>query len=306
MDPLSQIVEILQPRAVAWQVVEAHAPWGLQFPASRVVIFGQMLGGSCMLDRDDGLRLDLDEGDFLLMAAPPAWTMHSPGAGPPIDFRQAFDDPSLLLRADGTGPVARFIAGRFTLALPHADLLTRLMLPVVHVRASEVERGRLGVLLRVLEDEVLDDRPGRSLVTDRLLDILLVESLRESAADSVAVAPGLLAGLTDPRLRPALRAMHDDIRHAWTVQALARRASMSRSAFSARFTRVLGTSPIDYLIGWRMTVAKRELVNSNVGMGAIAEMIGYQSVSAFSLAFSNHVGRSPTAYRQEYAQAPIG
>jgi AraC-like DNA-binding protein len=303
MDPLSRVVEVLQPRAVAWRVIEAHAPWNLAFPASRVVIFGQVIQGQCTIDRADGLRLKLDSGDFLLMAAPPAWTMHSADGGAPVNFQSAFDDPSILRRAGGA--VTTFIAGRFSLALAHSDLLARLMLPVVQVRAREVERGRLGILLRMLGEEVLADRPGRSLVSDRLLEILLVEALRQPGSGPVAAGAGLLAGLADTKVARALHALHDDIRHAWRVGELARRGALSRSAFSARFTRLVGVSPIDYLISWRMTVARNKLVNSNLSISAIADMIGYQSASAFGLAFKKATGCSPGAYRAKHSSTDV-
>lgn len=302
MDPLSRVVELLQPRAAAWQVIEARAPWALQFPASKVVIFGQVLEGNCVIERGDGRRLALEPGDFLLMAAPPAWTMGSSVACAPIDFRPAFDDPSILLSADRAGPVTKFIAGRFSLALADADFLTQLMLPVVHVRAGEVARGRLRVLMDLLGDEVLADRPGRSLVSDRLLELVLVEALRQPSSERIAAGAGLLAGLADAQIGPALRAMHDDIKHAWKVDELARRALLSRSAFSAHFTRVVGASPIDYLISWRMTVAQNALMNTRTSLSAIADMIGYQSVSAFSLAFKRTHGCSPGAYRTHHRQ----
>lgn len=293
----------MQPRAVAWRSVEARAPWRLQFPASKIVIFGQVIVGSCTIERDDGLRLTLEAGDFLLMAAPPAWTMGSADETRAIEFQRAFEDPSLLQNARHGGAPTTFIAGRFSLALAHADLLTRLMLPVVHVRAGEVARGRLGVLLGLLGEEVLGDRPGRSLVSNRLLELLLIEALRQPAVAHVDAGPGLLAGLADPCLGPALRAMHDDVRRSWTVAELARRVALSRSAFAARFHRVVGTSPIDYLIRWRMTLARDSLIHGKLGLARIADMIGYQSVSAFSIAFDRVNGCPPGAYRKRHALA---
>ncbi len=303
IDPLSRVVEWLQPRAVAWRVIEAHAPWGLQFPASKVVIFGQVMQGSCTMDREDGVSLTLNAGDFLLMAAPPAWTLHTSGTWQAIDFTHAFDDPSILLRAHEDCEKTIFIAGRFSLALPHAEFLTRWTVPVVHVRAAEVARGRLGSLLGILGEEVLADRPGRSLVCDRLLEILLVEALRHAPSRAPAARPGLLAGLTDPHVGRALRLMHDNVGLAWTVEALARQASLSRSAFSARFSAVVGTAPMEYLISWRMTVAQHALLNSTLSLSRIADMIGYQSLSAFSLAFKNNVGCPPSAYRKRHRGA---
>jgi AraC-like DNA-binding protein len=86
--------------------------------------------------------------------------------------------------------------------------------------------------------------------------------------------------------------MHQEPAQAWTVAALARLAGMSRSSFAARFVQTVGTSPIGYLLDWRMNLAKAALRSSKQPMSVIAARIGYQSVSAFSRA----TGVAPTAY----------
>jgi AraC-like DNA-binding protein len=106
--------------------------------------------------------------------------------------------------------------------------------------------------------------------------------------------------LADPRTAAALRALHADIRHGWTVDRLAATAGMSRSAFAARFSRIVGLPPIDYLLHWRMAVAKDALRRGH-RLTAVALDCGYQSVSAFSVAFSRTVGRSPSRYAAEAA-----
>jgi AraC-like DNA-binding protein len=298
MDPLSQIVMLLKPKAVFWRIVEAPRSWTIRFLPSDIVVFGQMIEGSARVDRDDGAGLDLAEGDFMVMPAPPPWTMTGGGGGTPIDFKAVIADPGLLLSAGRSATTTRFIAGNFAFAPANADLVASLMLPIVRVRGGDTIASRLGALLSAVGDEAVADRPGRSLVLDRLLEVLLIEALRYRPATIPAADRGLLAGLADPKVGRALRLMHEDAQRPWTVTALASAVGMSRSAFAARFTQIIGMPPIDYLANWRITLAKAALASSNVPMVEIAEMAGYQSVSAFSTGFKRATGLSPKFYAQ--------
>jgi AraC-like DNA-binding protein len=301
MDPFSQILVLLKPKAVFWRIVEAHDDWAIRFLPSGVVVFGQLIEGAARVERDDGACLDLAEGDFLLMAGPPPWTMTGGGGGEPIDFKTAIKDPSLLLSAGRKPTITRFIAGNFSFAPANADLVASLMLPIVHVCGADPLMGRLGGLLSALGDEALADRPGKSLVLDRLLEVLLIEALRYRSTTIQGADRGLLAGLADPKVGKALRIMHEDARRQWTVATLANEVGMSRSAFAARFTQILGMPPIDYLANWRITLAKAALASSNAPMVEIAETAGYQSVSAFSTGFKRATGFSPKFYARSLA-----
>lgn len=301
MDPFSQIISLLKPQAIFWRVVEAHDAWTIRFLPTDIVVFGQMIEGAARVERDDGAGLDLAAGDFLLMPAPPPWTMIAGDGGPPVDFGAAIADPGLLLSSGPNPTITRFIAGNFAFAPANANLVASLMLPIVHVRGTDTIAGRLGSLLSALGDEALADRPGRSLVLDRLLEVMLIEALRYRSADVPGSDRGLLAGLADAKVGKALRIMHEDAQRPWTVAALANAVGMSRSAFAARFTHFIGMPPIDYLANWRMTLAKAALASSNMPMVEIAEIAGYQSVSAFSTGFKRATGFSPRVYKRSLA-----
>jgi len=301
MDPFSQVIALVKPQAVFWRVVEAHDDWTLRFLPSDVVVFGQMVEGAARVERDDGASLDLAAGDFLLMAAPPPWTMIGGAGGASVDFKAAIAEPELLLSAAEKPTISRLIAGNFSFAPANADLVRSLMLPIVHVRASDNLVDRLSSLLSALGEEALADRPGRSLVLDRLLEVLLIEALRYRSEALSGSDRGLLAGLADAKVGKALRIMHADAQRSWTVAALANAVGMSRSAFAARFAQIMGTSPIDYLANWRMTLAKAALASSNAPMTEIAEIAGYQSVSAFSTGFKRATGLSPKVYLRSLA-----
>ena len=296
MDPLSQVIDLLKPEAVFWRVVEAHDAWTIQFQPTDIVVFGQLIEGSCRIEREDGIRFDMEAGDFLLMAAPPNWAISALDGGTAVDFGAVIEDPGLLLSSTAAPHVTRFMAGNFAFASANRDLVTTLMLPIVRIRGSETAAARLGALLATFGDEASADRPGRSLVLDRLLGLILIEALRYRPAEVDDGRRGLLAGLADEKIGRALRVMHADTKRPWTLAGLAREVGMSRSAFASRFVQLVGVPPIEYLANWRMTLAKSALASAEMPMTDIAEMAGYQSVSAFSTAFKRETGLSPTLY----------
>ena len=174
------------------------------------------------------------------------------------------------------------------------------MPPIIHVCGNETAASRLGALLATFGDEATASRPGRSLVLDRLLALILIEALRYRPAAIFDGSRGLLSGLADSRIGQALRIMHSDTKQPWTLAALAREVGMSRSAFASRFVQLVGVPPIEYLANWRMALAKSALASSEVPMTDIAEIAGYQSVSAFSTAFKRETGLSPTLYVRSF------
>lgn len=300
MDPLSQVIALLKPQPLYWRVIEAHDAWSIRFPATDVVVFGQLIEGGCQVQLADSSTLSFQPGDFLLMAAPSSWTMGTLGSGPSIDLKSVAADPGLLLSTVGVPTVTRVIAGAFVFAAPNADLLAGLMPPIIHVRGTDIVASRLGALLKLVADEALAGRPGRSLVLDRLLEIILVEAFRHRPTHLGGERPSLLAALEDVQIGAALRVMHNDVRRLWTVAELARQAGMSRSSFAARFTSIVGLPPVEYLLNWRINLAKAALTSSKKPMSEVAELAGYQSVSAFSTAFSRATGASPTTYIQTF------
>src|SRR5262245_58064559 len=190
----------------------------------------------------------------------------------------------------GGRPDVRLLGGYFVFDSPDAALLVSLLPALVHVRGVE----RFSVLVRLVADETNDERSGRDLVLRRLIEVLLIEALRSTSGDDAP--PGLLRGLADARLAPAIRQMHAQLARSWTMAQLAKAAALSRSAFFDRFTRTVGMPPMEYLLAWRMAVARDLLRSQEVGIAEVAERVGYGSASTFSTAFSRHVGQPPSRY----------
>jgi transcriptional regulator GlxA family with amidase domain len=193
-------------------------------------------------------------------------------------------------------PEVRMLVGYCVFASPDARLLVPLLPQLVHVRGDP----RLSTLVELVRDESRARRPAREVVLERLLEVLLIEALRSTAG--TAASPGLLRGLADERLGVAIRRIHESPTRAWTVAQLAREAGLSRSAFFERFGRAVGVAPMEYLLGWRMALAKDLLRrNQAVSVAEVAGQVGYGSASTFSVAFTRHVGLPPTHYARAQA-----
>ena len=157
---------------------------------------------------------------------------------------------------------------------------------------------RLTTLVELLSEEARAGRRGRDVVLSRLLEVLLIEAFR--ATPGSAGAPGLLRGLAYARVAAALRRMHDEPTRTWTVGERAVEAALSRSTFFNRFCREVGEAPMEYLLGWRMAIAKDLLRGRDVSVGEVAQRVGYSSSSTFSVAFTRQSAR-PTTYARRHA-----
>jgi AraC-like DNA-binding protein len=295
-DPLSEVIALLRPRTVFSKLISGAGRWGVRYSAYGHPSFCAVLEGRCRLSVEGHRALRLEAGDFLLLPATPGFTMSSlePGRLERLDPKvSAAPAGEVRHGTRGGRPDVRLLGGYFVFDSPDAALLVSLLPAIVHVRGAD----RLSMLVRLVGDESGAQRSGRDLVLTRLVEVLLVEALRSTPGGDAP--PGLLRGLADPRLAPAVRQMHAQPARAWTVGQLAKAAGLSRSAFFERFTRTLGLPPMEYLLSWRMAVAKDLLGRQDLGVAAVAERVGYGSASTFSTAFSRQVGRPPSRFARE-------
>ncbi|MCP3167780.1 AraC family transcriptional regulator [Myxococcus qinghaiensis] len=292
-DPLSEVIALLQPRAVFSKGISGAGRWGVRYSDFGQPSFCAVLEGRCRLAVDGQPALTLAAGDFVLMPATPGFTMSGfePVAPQRIDPKVTPSPKGEVRHGTRGGPPdVRLLGGYFVFDSPDADLMVSLLPALVHVRGVE----RLSVLVRLVGDETSEQRSGRDLVLTRLVELLLIEALRSTSSDDAP--PGLLRGLADARLAPAIRQMHGHLTRPWTVAQLAKSAALSRSAFFDRFTRTVGLPPMEYLLDWRMAVARGLLRRGELAVSEVAERVGYSSSSTFSTAFSRHVGQSPGRY----------
>lgn len=296
IDPLAEIVTLLQPSASFSKLVEYAGRWRIRRDVEGKPVFFAVLEGQCRIVIDGRPPIVVQAGDFVLSPATIDQIVESIEPPPFGDTMSPTELGDGRFRIGPPGGIVnlRMQVGICSFASPDAALLVSLLPGMVIARGEP----RLATLMHLVGDETRKARPGRELVLERLLEVLLIEALR-CGTDPVSV-PSVARGLSDERLVAALRAIHARPAYRWTVTDLAAEVAMSRSAFFARFTRTVGLAPMEYLLAWRMALAKRLLRTRELAIGHVATQVGYGSASTFSTAFTRHVGVSPL----RYARAP--
>jgi AraC-like DNA-binding protein len=293
-DPLAEIVTLLQPSASFSKLVEYAGRWRIRRDVERKPVYFAVLEGECRVSSESHAPILVQAGDFVLLPASGDQMIESIDAPPhgvamtPIELEPG----RFRIGKAGEAVNLRMQVGLCSFAAPDAALLVSLLPTMVVARGEP----RLATLMHLVGDETRQARPGRELVLERLLEVLLIEALRCGTDATLALVPSVARGLSDSRLVVALRAMHARPSHGWTVAELAAEAAMSRSAFFARFSRTVGLPPMEYLISWRMALAKRLLQTRELAIGHVAARVGYGSASTFSTAFTRHVGVPPIRY----------
>lgn len=251
------------------------------------------------LDIPSHAALLIEHGDFVLIPAAYDFTASSTASTPPpdLDSMPVEIRPNVFRLGDhAVEPDVRMLVGHCTFGSPDAALLVSLLPSLIHAHGEP----RLTTLIKLAVEESRCERAGRNVVLARLMEVLFIEALRSCGPQCPS---GILRGLGDERVATAMRAIHEQPSAAWDVPGLAEAAAMSRSAFFERFRRTVGMAPMEYLLHWRMVLAKRLLADGRLGVAEIARQVGYSSASTFSVAFSRHVGATPTIYAR---QRPIG
>ncbi|WP_323142936.1 AraC family transcriptional regulator [Massilia phyllosphaerae] len=299
IDPLAEMVTLLQPSTPHSKIVEGAGQWRVRRSDLGQPFYCAMLEGGCRLLVGGQAPVTLAAGDFVLVPAARdfATTSLEPPAPDDSDAPPFATAPGAFRLGDREGaPDVRFVVGHCEFGSPDAALLVSLLPQLLHIRGE----GRLATLVQLVRDESRAQRPARDVVLARLLEVLFIEALRAAAASGAdqgsGDAPGLLRGLADARLAAALRRMHEAPARNWTVADLAREAALSRSSFFERFSRAVGTAPMEYLLAWRMALAKDLLRRGAGGIAEVAARVGYSSASTFSVAFARHVGVPPARY----------
>ncbi len=293
MDPLSDILALMQPRTYSTGGLSAGGDWGVRFPAHGMIKCYSVVRGECWLAVDNtGEPVRLGTGSCFLLPRGRPFSLSS-GRSQPVTAwevlcrEQAYNGILPLTPGDDF----LILGSHFRLEGDAHSLLD--VLPPVVVLESEAQRESLRWAVDRLLREMRDPQPGSTLIAQQIAYTMLAEALRLHVADEIDKDPGWLAALGDMRLREALSAIHREPARAWTLAGLAHTAGMSRTAFAQLFKGKVGKSPMEYLTHWRMALAAKRLRDPKESVASLAPAVGYRSESAFSAAFKRKWGRSP-------------
>lgn len=300
MDPLSDVLSLLKVKSVLSARFEAAGPWALRFAAYRHVKFGGVVKGARWVWIEGATTpVKMEEGDFCLLTDGSPYCFASDPGVALQDGEQVF---ASHLEADG---VVRYgsgamrtisVGGLFEFDDDMSGLLLNFLPPLVHIRANSPGVSSLSAALELIKAETALFRPGAGAMAGGIANIVLVNVLRAHLAASPQSA-GWLGALSDPRIGAALKMVHEEIARRWKVDELASKVGMSRTAFIERFKERVGLPPLEYLIRWRMTMARDALKTGNDSLSRIAAAVGYTSETTFSSAFKKMFGQSPGRYR---------
>jgi len=287
------------------------APWRIDRGVAgvREIPYHVLLSGTAVVEDDTGRPEHIVAGDIILFPTGGGHQIHD-GSGKPEKLSNETRDASLtVLENGGGGETTDFLCGRFVLgAVP--DRLLRDHLPgrlVVHSAqclhaAERVGTGepnaqnRLTRLLELMNAEARDPGLGSEIFINHLSAALFALTLR-FASEGAHAPHGLLALTSRPRLQPAISAMFDKPGENWTLDHFAKLCNVSKATFVRQFREVIGLSAIDMLTEVRMTIAGRALLHTTTPIAGIAELVGYQSVSAFQRIFKLRIGVTPARWR---------
>jgi len=309
MDVLSEIFSVLRLEAGLYFSTCLRGDFAVRLAAEhRHIRFHLALEGECVVTVPGQQQARLVEGDLVLIPDGASQILSSG-----IDVCSAIDLGDVLSRAppaDGVltfgeeGALCRLLCGfvRFDEALDHPvlnNLPPVIVLPRHGGRADGEGAAGVTAALALLRAEAEAAQGGQTSIIHRVVEILLMQTVRSSLVEQGPNAASFPGALADPRLSRALTAIHSEAERGWNVDTLARAAGMSRTRFAQRFTEAIGLAPIAYLTQWRMIKARQLLGQPGLDMAEIAERCGYQSVPAFGRRFAATFGTGPGEWRRQ-------
>ena len=281
LDPLSDVLAVLNAQATRTSRLAASGEWALRFPQRDRLKFVALVKGTCWIERPGHTAEPLVAGDVCLIGRT-AYTVSSHPGLPAIDGAPFYDGETLEeLPVQGDDTI--MLGGGIAVTLDDGGFLLNMLPAFALVPRLRAGAASVAAILRLLDIEMASDRIGSEAVAKRLAEVLLVEAIRGCTDGSVPI--GWLKGLADPHLGRALALVHADIAEPWSVAGLASAVGMSRSAFAALFTRTIGQPPLDYIRTWRLVRARTMLANQDRSVAEVAMLVGYTSQSAFTHAY---------------------
>ncbi|RYG47663.1 AraC family transcriptional regulator [bacterium] len=313
MKALESLLPSLRLKSSIQNRVVVGEPWSVTFPGQTKAgkfHFMELGEGVLHIPFHDPIRLD--QGDLAVVFSEKGHTVSDVRGSEAVPLEELLRKADVIcrsgltLRFGGTGTEASVLTGDFQFEDAAHHPLWRLLPPYILLKGQEGQGAEwLDTTLSLLSKEAMEARPGMGAVLDRLCDVLFIQALRGWARADEG-GDGFAAAVQDPAIDEALDLIQRAPAEPWTVESLASRVALSRSAFAERFRRLTGESPIDYLMRWRMHLASQWLADGHKSTATIAEGVGYESEAAFAKAFKRTIGSTPGSYRRSYRINRLG
>jgi AraC-like DNA-binding protein len=306
MDVLSDVLAVLRtgrPFAVRLNV---NAPFAERRRSPNGFGVQIMWRGNALVSTADGKVIEVGEGDVLVVPRGSAHTVVSDALDPREVTECDGETPAGLILRSAEDPAAShvFVCLAYEMAPGRTHPLLAAMPDFTRIPNDPAARPDLAGAIAMLENELRAERGGGDTLVPALLDAVLMYLLRAMLEGNLRHCgfDGWAAALADRPIGAALQAIHAEPSRQWTVSSLGEVAGLSRSAFSRRFTELVGQPPLGYLTFWRLTLAARLLADTDAPLSAVARQVGYASEFAFAAAFKRDFGQPPGRFRK---QAPV-
>jgi len=317
MDPITDIFRTMHVGAVVHSRLEATAPWGLVRAVENAGVasedskgrkirpielahFGMISRGNCWLMLD-GIAdpIPLTGGDCFLVAPGSSYSLRDKPSTPTRSFCEVAPRAGTnVVQYGGGGEPTTVISGFLSFDTASLRSVTQLLPCLILIKAEQAQSLALHTTLQLLASEMAEQTPGGEVVANRLAEVLFIQTIRAYIASGAENCKrGWLRAIFDSRIGAALKSVHENLNYPWTVESLADKAGMSRSAFAAQFKELLGQTPLEYVTDWRMQKATQLLREQDKKLIDVAQSVGYESDAAFSRAFKRIVGITPGEYR---------
>ncbi|MEU2789944.1 AraC family transcriptional regulator [Streptomyces sp. NPDC007100] len=315
MDPLASLLYEVRSNGALFSRNIVAPPWSVRFAdGTPLTVVTMLRGAGWVVPGGDTAPVALGPGDVAIVTGaepfsvaddagaeePPLYVVH-PDRCTAADGEDVSDDVILGPRTCGNRPDGEtvLLTGSYQVGGRVSERLLSALPRVLVVR----DDGKPGPILDLAAMEISRDAPGQQAVLDRLLDLLLLCTLREWFARPEADPPGWYRALGDPVAGRALQLIHDRPARPWTVSALAEETGVSRATFARRFGELVGRPPMAYLTDWRLALAADLLSRTEATVESIARQVGYQSAFGLSVAFKRVYGIRPSRHRERKPDA---
>jgi AraC-like DNA-binding protein len=303
VDPLGDALQFLRMSAVLYCQSELSSPWGVDLPQLEgCMMFHVVTSGRCWVQVDGAEATMLETGELALVPHGRGHQLVShPGGATARLFdlpRECVSERFSILRHGGNGEMTTMLCGVVRFDNPAADHLIRVLPPVIRVggwNAREMEW--IGSTLKLIKMEARELRPGAESVLTRLADIFVIQAVRSWVAQEPS-GGGWVGAFRDRQIGHAIALIHRDPTRNWTVASLASAVGMSRSAFAARFTQLVGQPVMRYATQSKMHAAHLLLKQGDGSLAEFAARLGYKSEAAFNRAFKRLTGVPPGQTRR--------
>jgi len=308
-DPLAAVLDLASVSGAVAATLSAGGTWGLDLAAVPGAAFHAVTAGSACLLVAGADPVRLHPGDVVLL---PGGLAHRLAAEPtsavvPFDHdaAQAALEEGVDLVLSDDAPTTRILCASYRHRPVPGFPAFELLPPVLCLRAATAPAG-LRSVLDLMAHETATPAPGRRIVLDRLVDVLLIQAVRAylQAPGSAQLPPSWLRGLADPVVARTMGLVHGSPQRPWSTDSLARAANVSRATLNRRFLAQVGRSPGRYLTDWRLACAAMLLSTGDQPVASVARAVGYTSEYAFNRAFTRRHGRPPGRYRTTTAPPP--